>query len=125
MDGLRRVLAAFFGRRDKWYIRNSCVYTRVGHNHEKIKMPDYSEYIIIEKDEMEFHNHYRGDYTFLCDMFWGEKEAIRIIQNQSKIKESKFDNAHSRIIIDKTNYSSGSGSTFFRKENHGWNHCKK
>lgn len=66
-------------------------------------MPDYSEYIIIENNEMEFYNHYRGDYTFLCDMFWGEKEAFKIIKNQSKIEQSKFDNAHSRIIIDKTN----------------------
>ncbi|HRD83134.1 MAG TPA: hypothetical protein PLL53_20415 [Saprospiraceae bacterium] len=66
-------------------------------------MPDYSEYVIVENEKLEFYNHYRGDYTFLCDMFWGEKEAIRIIQNQSNIKESKFDNAHSRIIIDKTN----------------------
>lgn len=65
-------------------------------------MPDYSEYIIKKKDRIEFYNHPRGDYTFICDMFWGYEESVEIIKNQSKIEESKFDNAFSRIIIDET-----------------------
>lgn len=62
-------------------------------------MPDYSEYILIKDNKVEVYNHYRGDYTFLCDMFWGEKEARRIISNQTKGDEFKSDNAFSRIII--------------------------
>ena len=66
-------------------------------------MPDYSEYIIKENDELKFHNHYRGDYTFLCDIFWGEEEAKRIISNQVKAEEFKGDNPFTRIIIDQDN----------------------
>ena len=63
-------------------------------------MPDYSEYIILKNKKLEFYNHYRGDYTFLCDMLWGEEEAKRIIKNQVKSATSKFNNPFSRIIIN-------------------------
>lgn len=62
-------------------------------------MPDYSDYIEIRNDKVQFRNHYRGDYTFKCDMIWGESEARRIIENQI-IGEFKGDNPFSRIIIN-------------------------
>ena len=63
-------------------------------------MPDYSEYILIKNEQLTFHNHYRGDYTFLCDVFWGEQEAKRIISKQVSAEEFKGDNPFTRIIID-------------------------
>lgn len=62
-------------------------------------MPDYSEYIEITNKQVEYRNHYRGDYTFKCDILWGESEAKRIIKNQT-VGEFKGDNPFSRIIIN-------------------------
>lgn len=62
-------------------------------------MPDYSEYIEITNRQVEYRNHYRGDYTFKCDILWGESEARRIIKNQT-IGEFKRDTPFSRIIIN-------------------------
>jgi len=63
-------------------------------------MPDYSEYIIVKDQKLEIYNHYRGDYTLLSDIFWGEIEARRIIKNQTKSEKFKSDNPLSRIIIN-------------------------
>ena len=63
-------------------------------------MPDYSEYLIVKDRKVECYNHYRGDYTFLCDMFWGEKEAKRIIRNQAKSNDLKSEDIFSRVIIN-------------------------
>ncbi|QXP59014.1 hypothetical protein [Olleya sp. HaHaR_3_96] len=63
-------------------------------------MPDYSEYIIKENEEVEIFANYRGDYTFLSDIFLGPILAKEFIKRQTKLESTKGDNAFSAIVLD-------------------------
>ena len=63
-------------------------------------MPDYSEYIIKENEEVEIFTNYRGDYTFLSDIFLGPILTKEFIKRQTKIESTKGDNAFSAIVLD-------------------------
>ncbi|NQX85923.1 MAG: hypothetical protein HRT67_08455 [Flavobacteriaceae bacterium] len=63
-------------------------------------MPDYSEYIIKENDEIEIFANYRGDYTFLSDIFLGPILTKEFIKRQTKLESTKGDNAFSAIVLD-------------------------
>jgi len=63
-------------------------------------MPDYSEYIIKENGKVEIFTNYRGDYTFLSDVFLGPILTKEFIKRQTKQECSKGDNALSAIVLD-------------------------
>ena len=64
------------------------------------KMPDYSEYILKQHDTIKIYTNYRGDYTFLSDIFPGPEYAKKYIQQQSLQEFSKKDNALSAIVLN-------------------------
>lgn len=63
-------------------------------------MPDKSEYIIIENDNIEIYNNYRGDYTFLSDIFLGVKLTKDFIRRQNKIENIRTGEILSSILLD-------------------------
>lgn len=63
-------------------------------------MPDYSEYLIKENDEIEIFANYRGDYTFLSDIFLGPILTKEFIKRQNKLESTKGDNAFSVVVLD-------------------------
>lgn len=63
-------------------------------------MPDYSEYIIKENDEIEIFANYRGDYTFLSDIFLGPILTKEFIKRQAKLESTTGENALSAIVLD-------------------------
>jgi predicted glutamine amidotransferase len=63
-------------------------------------MPDYSEYIIKENEEVEIFANYRGDYTFLSDIFLGPILTKEFIKRQTKLESTKGDNAFSAVVLD-------------------------
>lgn len=63
-------------------------------------MPDYSEYIIKENGTAKIYAEYRGDYSFLADVFSGPEKTMEFIRRKGAIEQSKFDQVYSAIFID-------------------------